>query len=297
MAKALNGVDISSYQKGIDLKSVPCDFVIIKLTQGTKYVNPDAKRAYEQAKAAGKLIGLYHYASSGGSNAEARHFVDNAKKLGAIGEAILILDWEKGDNANWGNIPYAKAFLDYVSAKCGVAPFIYMSKSVCRAYNWTSVAELYPLWVAQYKNYIQTGYQTAPWTDIYSYGAWSAPLIFQYSSNGKLSGYNGPLDLDIAYLTKAQWKKFAGAGETSDTPKSEKSEKTVDTTNYMLVKKGMKNEWVRLLQQALTVRGYSVAADGIFGEKTEAAVKCFQKDYGLFVDGIVGKHTWKALFS
>ena len=34
---ALNGIDISNWQKGIDLSKVPCDFVICKATEGTGY--------------------------------------------------------------------------------------------------------------------------------------------------------------------------------------------------------------------------------------------------------------------
>ena len=55
---SLNGIDISSHQERIDLTAVPCDFVIIKATQGTKYVNPDFRRAYKQAINAGKLVGV-----------------------------------------------------------------------------------------------------------------------------------------------------------------------------------------------------------------------------------------------
>lgn len=67
------------------------------------------------------------------------------------------------------------------------------------------------------------------------------------------------------------------------------------TTNSVL-KKGMQGEEVKELQNGLTVRGYSLGkVDGDFGEKTETAVKAFQKDAGLKTDGVVGENTQKAL--
>lgn len=53
---------------------------------------------------------------------------------------------------------------------------------------------------------------------------------------------------------------------------------------------------VTYLQQRLEAEGYNVGKiDGDFGRKTENAVKAYQKDYGLKVDGIVGAKTWKSL--
>jgi peptidoglycan hydrolase-like protein with peptidoglycan-binding domain len=57
---------------------------------------------------------------------------------------------------------------------------------------------------------------------------------------------------------------------------------------------------VTLVQTQLIQRGYSCGksgADGKFGSATEAAVKAFQKDNGLKVDGIVGQETYAALES
>lgn len=52
---------------------------------------------------------------------------------------------------------------------------------------------------------------------------------------------------------------------------------------------------VLLIQQALQSFGYKVAADGVYGPKTEAAVREFQLDHHLWVDGIVGPVTARAL--
>ena len=62
---ALNGIDVASYQAGLDPAKVPCDFVIVKATQGTTYINPDFTRMADAVLRAGKLLGIYHYASGG----------------------------------------------------------------------------------------------------------------------------------------------------------------------------------------------------------------------------------------
>ncbi|MBP5561014.1 MAG: N-acetylmuramoyl-L-alanine amidase [Muribaculaceae bacterium] len=56
------------------------------------------------------------------------------------------------------------------------------------------------------------------------------------------------------------------------------------------VKLGSKGDDVVALQKAL-----DITADGVFGPKTETAVKSFQKGKGLVADGIVGARTWAAL--
>jgi peptidoglycan hydrolase-like protein with peptidoglycan-binding domain len=45
------------------------------------------------------------------------------------------------------------------------------------------------------------------------------------------------------------------------------------------------------------VPGRGLAVDGIFGPKTEAAVRGFQQALGITVDGIAGPQTWRALVS
>ncbi len=53
---------------------------------------------------------------------------------------------------------------------------------------------------------------------------------------------------------------------------------------------------VKHLQDDLNLLGYGLlTVDGDFGSKTQAAVKSFQTDNDLDVDGIVGPKTWEAL--
>lgn len=60
--------------------------------------------------------------------------------------------------------------------------------------------------------------------------------------------------------------------------------------------KGDTPQNIRIVQQRLKELGYyTIAVDGIWGKKTLAAVKNFQRDWGLVVDGIVGARTEKAL--
>jgi peptidoglycan hydrolase-like protein with peptidoglycan-binding domain len=60
-----------------------------------------------------------------------------------------------------------------------------------------------------------------------------------------------------------------------------------------LLKKGSTGDAVRELQRALKDLGYDPGdIDGQFGSKTESAVKDFQRDRHLTVDGIVGEITW-----
>ena len=63
------------------------------------------------------------------------------------------------------------------------------------------------------------------------------------------------------------------------------------------LKYGSRGEAVRKLQQALIDQGYlKGSADGVFGNKTENAVRAFQKAKKLKVDGLAGKKTQELLY-
>lgn len=202
----MNGIDISNYQAPLNLEQVATDFVIIKTTEGTDYVNPSADHHYQQVKALGRLLGIYHFMTADSPIEQADYFISQSR--GYIGQALLVLDFEA--QALTLGVAGAKQFLDHVKAVTGVAPLIYMSKSTIHQFDWTLVAAEYALWSAQYASTASTGYQSAPWSDNSGWGAWSAgPVLYQYSANGILPGYAGNLDLDLAYMDATAWHKYA----------------------------------------------------------------------------------------
>lgn len=71
---------------------------------------------------------------------------------------------------------------------------------------------------------------------------------------------------------------------------------TIVVSRRTVLKIGSRGADVTYLQQRLTASGYGVGTiDGIFGIKTLEAVKAFQADNGLVVDGIVGVKTWQLI--
>lgn len=207
---SLNGIDISSWQTGIDLASVPCDFVICKATGGTGYVNPDCDRAYQQAKSLNKKLGVYHFARESGYEGsaieEADFFLKNIE--GYIGEAILVLDFE--GNAVQLGPSWALEFLNRIYEKTGVKPFFYTYNNAVNSYDWSEVASLYPLWNAGYYNYGTTFYDYNPNAPLIGgTGAWFSATMYQYTSEGRLGSWNGNLDLNVFYGNTSDWDKYA----------------------------------------------------------------------------------------
>lgn len=195
------GIDISNWQAGINLAAVPADFVIIKATGGAGFVNMAFRAQLAAARADGQRVGLYHFVRDGWTNTtaeqEAAHFLQTIE--GHHAGAILVLDWEDVPNkpSIVANLAWAKRWLDIVSAATGKKPLLYMNLSVANSYDWSAIAPAHPLWLAWYwDNNPMHGYvnRAAP-----AVKHWGTPAIWQYTQYGRLPGYSGDLDLNIAY--------------------------------------------------------------------------------------------------
>lgn len=68
-------------------------------------------------------------------------------------------------------------------------------------------------------------------------------------------------------------------------------------STYTMVAYGSQGDAVRQLQSELNRHGYQLDEDGVFGKKTRAAVRDYQKKNSLRLDGIAGDETWGSLLA
>lgn len=88
-----------------------------------------------------------------------------------------------------------------------------------------------------------------------------------------------------ASLGEKLYEEYKAAGGTHTLPVAVNPYKE-PTQNVQMAR-----DEVRWIQYQLNSKGYNLAIDGIWGNRTEEAVRAFQADHGLVVDGICGKLT------
>ena len=155
------GVDLANWQDStVNYPNIK--FALVKVTEGTNYVNQKAAAQIKSAKNHSLLTGAYFYANHSDSvtkaKAEARFAVAKAKSLGVPLGSYLADDFENGDgNSIYG---YANLNTDAVLAamavikESGYKPLVYASASVFRNnLNISRIIKNYGtcLWVASYK--------------------------------------------------------------------------------------------------------------------------------------------------
>ena len=217
----MNLIDIASYQGGMKLdtmfkKNPTLGGVIVKISEGTYYANPDAKAWLDWLIANGKPAGTYHYLAKNGAEAEARYYVDHVKPW--LGKVALAIDYEEGTLAM--GTGYLKTCLDEVFSLTGVKPLVYCSQiQTLEAQDFRAIAAAgYPLWVAQYADHNPVrGFLENPW-----HTGTSAPFdkytMRQYTSEGFLAGWDSHLDFDLFYGDASDWAALYGGSAPAPAP-------------------------------------------------------------------------------
>lgn len=193
------GVDVASYQS-TDLAAyhkAGASFAIVKLTEGTNYLNPKASRQVASSRASHLYTHAYHFARFGSSvrqaKKEAAYFIKVAKFQKISQKRMLWLDWESGSgNTVTGpkasNTAAILAFMDAVKA-AGWRPGLYSGASLMRsAIDTAQIVKRYGtcLWVASYPT--MAAVSTA---DFGYFPSMDGVAIWQFTSNWKGLGVDG----------------------------------------------------------------------------------------------------------
>ncbi|WP_025683736.1 GH25 family lysozyme [Paenibacillus maysiensis] len=199
------GIDVSHHNGNIDFKKVAADgisFVFIKATQGKSFRSSKFLQFVKDAKAAGLLIGAYHYVDDSAISPEAAHleaanFFKAIQAAGGIEVFDLppVMDYEsnKSGLSKAALTAVAKAFLQEVERLTGVRPIVYTYPSFIG--NFSGLSD-YPLWIARY-----SATQVPPGAS-----GWSRWDFWQYSDGSaggtlpsgirKVNGIAGSVDLN-----------------------------------------------------------------------------------------------------
>ena len=162
----MKGIDISNYQKGINLaqqKTNGVEVVYIKATEGLTLDDDCMMIFYNQARALNLKVSFYHFLKANDPIAEAKHFISRVKGLHV--DCLYMID---GETNPVGISARIRAFSDYLASQ-GMPTLLYTGESF---YNTeiTSVARNIPLWVAAYRS-IRPAVKSIAW---------------QYSESGNL---------------------------------------------------------------------------------------------------------------
>ncbi|WP_449354288.1 C40 family peptidase [Virgibacillus natechei] len=106
-------------------------------------------------------------------------------------------------------------------------------------------------------------------------------LVFTPILSGSVFAYGGPSD--------------AEANQNNTTVSEQVDNQETTEVNVDIVSTGDRGESVRDVQGALNDAGHNLNEDAIFGSNTDGAVRDFQEDNDLSVDGVVGTETFEAL--
>ena len=188
----IRGIDISHHQGTINwdrlrnamINGSPVRFVIIKATEGNKYVDENFEQNFALAKEKGFIRGAYHYLSPNSSARSQANFFISKVNL-EEGDLPPVLDVErKPQKMSIEDFQReVLTWLHIVENKYQVKPIIYTYYKFKDLYLSDERFDGYPYWIAHY------------YVDKMEYrGQWK---FWQHTDAARLPGINGYVDLDI----------------------------------------------------------------------------------------------------
>jgi lysozyme len=212
--KSVFGVDIShhngilnwdSIMKNGDVDDPEIKFAFVKVSQGTGFVDEAANKNTINAKKHGIKIGYYHYVEEfnkfdvvQNATDQANHFMNTVGELPAP-DFPLVMDIETHviKNTKINNTLFMKTFMDVLNEN-GFKSIVYSGGWWLNP-NANPVFSDYPFW---FSRYVGTPEITDPILPN-GYNNWD---IWQFSSNGRLGGYSGVIDINV--MTQTFFDKY-----------------------------------------------------------------------------------------
>lgn len=193
------GIDVSKWQGEINWEKVKASGVDFAILRGGYGLQTDKKfkENYEKAKATGMNIGVYHY-SYASSVADAKDEAEFCLKniSGLEFEYPICFDIEEKEMlklSNEARTDIVKAFCEEIE-KAGYYAMFYCNLNWIENYlNYENLKQ-FDLWIARCSN-AKPSKQCGIW---------------QYSSQGKIDGINGNVDLDVSYKNYPEIMKSNG---------------------------------------------------------------------------------------
>lgn len=195
---APEGIDIASHQHNashIDIREAVTgsnlEYIFIKATEGTNYVNPYFHTDSVEAINSGVAVGFYHYAkptsSTSDARKQARHFVSTTGIDQGVKSLPPVLDLEENKNnlSSQQLIDWTQAYVDEIKKLTGKTVMMYTYPSFWRddMDNTTRFSDL-PLWIAHYHSGSQPDIP----------GGWTDWTFWQHTSSGRVDGYDKNID-------------------------------------------------------------------------------------------------------
>ena len=146
-----------------------------------------------------------------------------------------------------------------------------------------------------------------PGTAVFVWNGKKYSHVGLYIGNGTVIEAMGTINgVTTTKVTASKWTHwgeltgvdYSGSAEGAAQPETPDSSSAQQSSGRMTIRKGSKGQAVKDCQTMLDRLGYYLGfygIDGDFGKATEAAVKSFQSDHRLAVDGICGPATWAEL--
>ncbi|WP_067936413.1 GH25 family lysozyme [Alicyclobacillus kakegawensis] len=281
------GLDVSNIQKTIDWDKVATSgrkWVAIKVTEGATFHDPYFQANMRGAKAAGLLRQPYCFARFATSTPEDEvdSFVKAVEAVAKWDELIpAFLDLE--DAA--GLEPAALAdrierWFERFKQNTGQEGVLYTYPAFVAEHLKGQDLSHHPLLIAHYG--VDKPTIPAPWKSIWGW---------QYTSDGNLPGISGRVDLDVYCGTLASLQALVGKGAATTNQAS-----APKISGHRTLYSGATGSDVKLCQRLFYRAGqHPGAIDGAYGPNTIAAVKAFQEEAKIDVDGICGPDTWNHL--